>query len=91
MHGRYGTQIYGKYGFLDSFNPTLTATSAPLKHGSIDPKMGWVDGDYLGIDQGAIVVMMENWRTGLVWSTMQRNPHIRRGLQRAGFTGGWLG
>jgi len=53
--------------------------------------MGWVDGDYLGIDQGAIVVMMENWRTGLVWSTMQRNPHIRRGLQRAGFTGGWLG
>ncbi len=90
MHGRYGTQIYGKYGFLDSFNPTLTAASAPLKHGSIDPKMGWVDGDYLGIDQGAIVVMMENWRTGLVWSTMQRNPHIRRGLQRAGFTGGWL-
>ncbi len=90
MHARYGTQIYGKYGFLDSFNPTLTAASAPLKHGSIDPKMGWVDGDYLGIDQGAIVVMMENWRTGLVWKTMQRNPHIRRGLQRAGFTGGWL-
>ena len=90
MHGLYGTQIYGKYGFLDSFNPTLTAASAPLKHGSVDPKMGWVDTDYLGIDQGAIIVMMENWRTGLVWTTMQRNPHIRRGLQRAGFTGGWL-
>ncbi|PTQ66158.1 hypothetical protein C8J45_1011026 [Sphingomonas sp. PP-CE-3G-477] len=90
MHGRYGTQIYGKYGFLDSFNPTLTAAATPLKHGSIDPKMGWVDNDYLGIDQGAIVVMMENWRTGLVWTTMRGNPHIRRGLQRAGFAGGWL-
>jgi hypothetical protein len=90
MHGRYGTKIYGEYGFLDSFNPTLKDASAPLKHGSVDPKMGWVDGDYLGIDQGAIVVMMENRRTGLVWKTMQRNPHIRRGLQRAGFTGGWL-
>jgi hypothetical protein len=90
MHGRYGTRIYGKYGFLDSFNPTLKDSSAPLKHGSVDPKTGWVDGDYLGIDQGAIVVMMENRRTGLVWKTMQRNPHIRRGLQRAGFTGGWL-
>ncbi|RZT55299.1 hypothetical protein EV283_2098 [Sphingomonas sp. BK036] len=90
MHSQYGAQIYGKYGFLDSFNPTLTTASAPLKHGSVDPRLGWVDTDYLGIDQGAIVVMMENWRTGLVWSTMQRNPHIRRGLQRAGFTGGWL-
>ncbi|MES3091639.1 glucoamylase family protein [Sphingomonas aerolata] len=90
MHARYGARIYGKYGFLDSFNPTLTATSVPLKHGSVDPASGWVDDDYLGIDQGAIVVMMENWRTGLVWTTMRRNPHIRRGLQRAGFTGGWL-
>ncbi|WP_031394537.1 glucoamylase family protein [Sphingomonas sp. STIS6.2] len=90
MHARYGARIYGKYGFLDSFNPTLTATSVPLKHGSVDPAAGWVDDDYLGIDQGAIVVMMENWRTGLVWTTMRRNPHIRRGLQRAGFTGGWL-
>ena len=90
MHGRYGAGIYGKYGFLDSFNPTLTATSAPLKHGRIQAGVGWVDGDYLGIDQGPIVAMMENWRTELVWRTMRRNPHIRRGLQRAGFTGGWL-
>ena len=90
MHTRYGRGIYGKYGFLDSFNPTLTAASAPLKHGSVKPGVGWVDGDYLGIDQGPIVAMMENARTGLVWRTMQRNPHIRRGLQRAGFSGGWL-
>ncbi|WP_121115327.1 glucoamylase family protein [Croceibacterium ferulae] len=91
MHRRYGAGIWGEYGFLDSFNPTLTATSQTLQHGRIVPGVGWVDGDYLGIDQGPIVAMIENMRTGLVWETMRRNPHIRRGLQRAGFTGGWLG
>ncbi len=90
MHTRYGRGIYGRYGFLDSFNPTLTATDARVKHGRIVPGVGWVDGDYLGIDQGPIVAMIENHRTGLVWETMKRNPHIRRGLTRAGFTGGWL-
>lgn len=90
MHARYGRAIYGKYGFLDSFNPTLTRADAPLQHGRVVPGIGWVDGDYLGIDQGPIVCGIENWRTGLVWRTMRRNPHIRRGLERAGFTGGWL-
>ena len=52
MHARYGKGIYGRYGFLDSFNPTLTRPDAPLKHGRIVPGVGWVDGDYLGIDQG---------------------------------------
>lgn len=90
MHARYGSAIYGKYGFLDSFNPTLTVPRAPLKHGKVVPGVGWVDVDHLGIDQGPIVCMIENWRSGLIWKTMQKNPHIRRGLQRAGFTGGWL-
>ena len=91
MHQRYGEGIYGKYGFLDSFNPTLTDPKAPLKHGQILPGTGWVDKDYLGIDQGPIVAMIENQRTGLIWKTMQKNPHISRGLERAGFRGGWLG
>ncbi|MFC3580505.1 glucoamylase family protein [Sphingomonas hylomeconis] len=90
MHRRYGRGIYGQYGFLDSFNPTLTDPAAPLKHGRIVPGIGWVDGDYLGIDQGPIVGGIENYRTGMIWRTMRRNPHIRRGLLRAGFTGGWL-
>lgn len=90
MHDRYGSAIYGKYGFLDAFNPTLTAPPEPLKHGEIVPGIGWVDKDYLGIDQGPIVTMIENHRTGLIWKTMRRNPHLRRGLLRAGFTGGWL-
>jgi hypothetical protein len=50
----------------------------------------WVDGDYLGIDQGPIVLMIENHRSGFVWTVMRRNPHIQRGLRRAGFRGGWL-
>lgn len=90
MHARYGAGIYDKYGFLDSFNPTLTRTERPLQHGKLVPDVGWVDGDYLGIDQGPIVLMIENLRTGLIWDVMRRNPHIRRGLERAGFTGGWL-
>ena len=91
MHDRYGSAIYNQYGFLDSFNPTLAGTHAPITKGRIVPGTGWVDDDYLGIDQGPIVAMIENWRSGLVWQTMRRSPHIRRGLRRAGFTGGWLG
>lgn len=89
MHRRYGAGIYGRYGFLDSFNPTLVEAET-LKHGRIVPNVGWVDGDYLGIDQGPIVAMLENHDSGLVWATMRKNAHIRRGLTRAGFSGGWL-
>ena len=89
MHERYGKDIYGEYGFLDSFNPSFTFAEAPLQHGRITDS-GWVDGDYLGIDQGPIVLMIENHRSEFVWKVMRRNPHIQRGLQRAGFSGGWL-
>jgi len=89
MSTRYGSNLYAQYGFLDAFNPTLRTTEE-LKHGRVDPKQGWFDVDYLGIDEGPIVAMIENHRSGLVWKTMRRNPHIIRGLQRAGFTGGWL-
>ncbi|MEZ4983693.1 MAG: glucoamylase family protein [Saprospiraceae bacterium] len=46
--------------------------------------------DYLGIDQGPILIQLENYQSGLVWELMKRNPYIIKGLQRAGFTGGWL-
>jgi hypothetical protein len=91
MKERYGSKLYQKYGFLDSFNPTITAPPPfPLLHGTIDPELGWFDGDYLGIDQGPIVLMIENYRTGLIWEVMKKNPHLVRGLRRAGFSGGWL-
>jgi hypothetical protein len=54
------------------------------------PGVGWFDTDYLGIDQGPILAMAENLRTGLVWRTMRKNPHVIRGLRRGGFQGGWL-
>lgn len=89
MHRRWGGHLVSKYGFLDSFNPSLTV-AVRTQHGKVVPGVGWFDGDYLGIDQGPIVAMIENHRSGLVWKTMRRNPHIVRGLKRAGFTGGWL-
>lgn len=90
MHARYGHAIYGRYGFFDAFNPSFTWTDVPLKHGDIVPDVGWVADDYLGIDQGAIVLMLENHRSELLWRVLRGNPVIRRGLERAGFTGGWL-
>jgi hypothetical protein len=54
------------------------------------PGAGWVDVDYLGIDQGPIVAMIENHRSGLVWRVMRKSAYLRRALERAGFTGGWL-
>jgi hypothetical protein len=89
MHRRYGAAIFGEYGFYDSFNPSFTF-DVPLKQGRRVPGGGWVATDYLAIDQGPIVAMIENYRSGLVWRVMRTNPHIRRGLAKAGFTGGWL-
>jgi hypothetical protein len=89
MVARWGGELYGPYGFRDAFNPTFTF-SAVLKHGRVVAGKGWFDVDALGIDQGPILAMIENQRSGLVWRTMRKNPAIVRGLVRAGFTGGWL-
>ena len=89
MRERYGDNLFTKYGFLDSFNPTLDV-NVPLQHGRVVPGVGWFDGDYLGIDQGPIVAMIENYRSDLIWRTMRKNPYIVAGLRKAGFSGGWL-
>jgi hypothetical protein len=86
MYHRFGASIYGEYGFRDAFNPSF---GAPGRLPSADDA-GWVDPQYLGIDQGPILVMIENYRSELVWRVMRANPYLRRGLERAGFTGGWL-
>ena len=62
-----------------------------LRHGRNVPDFGWVAGDYLGIDQGPILTMIENYRSALVWRVMRKNLYLRRGLEQAGFSGGWLG
>ncbi|MEO5987555.1 MAG: glucoamylase family protein [Candidatus Eisenbacteria bacterium] len=89
MRARFGANIYNRYGFVDAFNPTLDL-DVPVHHGRVVPGVGWFDTDQLGIDQGPIVGMVENLRSGLVWRTLRRNPHVVRGLRAAGFTGGWL-
>ena len=89
LQATYGNLIYSTYGFVDAFNPTFTLPiRTPL--GRVDRTRGWFDTDFLGIDEGPLVAMIENYRTELVWTTMRRNRYIIRGLQRAGFAGGWL-
>ena len=83
-------RLFDRYGFKDSFNPSFTYTGAKIETGSVDPKHGWVAKDYLGIDQGPILLQAANYRDDLLWRYMRRVPAIRRGLLRAGFTGGWL-
>ena len=89
MNRRYGDYVYSKYGFLDAFNLSFSF-DGPLNHGRSVPGFGWVDGDYIGIDQGAICAMIENYRSNMIWRVMKRNEVMRRGLARAGFAGGWL-
>lgn len=91
MLDRHGARIFRKYGFADSFNPSFTYADARSKAGTVDSKLGWVARDYLGIDQGPILLQAANYRDEFIWRHMRRVPAIRRGLERAGFTGGWLG
>ena len=87
----HGSRIFDKYGFKDSFNPSFTYTDKKLETGSVDPQHGWVATDYLGIDQGPILLQAANYRSEFVWKFTRQVPAIRLGLKRAGFTGGWLG
>ena len=90
MAERYPALWTDDYGFRDAVNPTFTFEDVQIKRNSEVTPYGWVDHDYLGIDQGPILIMAENYRTGLVWETLKRSPYLVRGLQRAGFEGGWL-
>jgi len=70
------------YEFDASFNPTFPHTSKEL-HSWISP---WI----FGLNQGPILLMIENFQSELIWKTIQRCPYIVAGLKRAGFLGGWL-
>jgi hypothetical protein len=90
MLQRFGPRIYSKYGFFDSFNLSFDYEDVPLSTGQRIAGWGWVDTNYLGIDQGPMLAMIGNHRSESVWKAMRRNAHLRRGLERAGFKGGWL-
>ncbi len=71
MYDKYGDKgLWGKYGLKDAFNLTVN----------------WYDKDYLGLDQGPIVIMIENFRTGLVWKYAMKDPVIQKGLKVLWFT-----
>lgn len=65
-----GDRLWGEYGLYDAFNPT----------------QGWVAGSYLAIDQGPIIIMIENHRTGLLWDLFMSCPEVQAGLDKLGFT-----
>lgn len=73
-------EITSEYGFKCSYNPTFTSGG----------RKGWISQGYYGLDQGPIIMMIENYRSGFIWRLMQRCPFILSGLRRAGFRGGWL-
>lgn len=82
--------LYDRYGFQDAINPSFTWTDKKLEVGRINGAHGWIGTDYLGIDQGPILTQAANYRDDFVWRHTRRSPEIRLGLERAGFTGGWL-
>ena len=71
------------YKVPSGFNPTLA------NEGGFGPD-GWISDARFGLDQGIMVLMVENYRSGLVWEIMRSCPQIRTGLRMSGFTGGWL-
>ncbi len=74
---------FNSYGFKASFNP-----SHPGEPGN--PYGWWVSPWHFGLNQGPIVLMVENYRTGMLWQLTRKCQYIVDGLHRAGFTGGWL-
>lgn len=90
MHTQYGEHLFKRYGFLDSFNPSFDFADVALRHGSVVADVGWFADDYLGIDQGPILLMAENYRNGLIWNVMRNCEYLQEGLRKAGFSGGWL-
>lgn len=64
-----GDRLWGRFGFTDAFSEDAD----------------WFSNAYLAIDQGPIVAMIENHRTGLLWSLFMRDPDVQAGLRRLGF------
>lgn len=75
-------EMTSTYGLKCSFNPTFQDGDAVGR--------GWISKGYYGLDQGPIVLMIENYRSGFLWHLMRKCGYITTGLRRAGFTGGWL-
>ena len=71
--------ITGEHGYKCTFNPTFRTRAG-----------SWVSHDHYAIDQGPVVLMIENYRSGLIWRLLRSCPYFVNGLRKAGFSGGWL-
>ncbi|MBN2189589.1 MAG: hypothetical protein JW728_00055, partial [Candidatus Aureabacteria bacterium] len=69
MLSEYGERIWTKYGFVSAFNPGKN----------------WFSSDSIGIDQGILFLMIENYRTGNVWKEFMENKNVEKGMMLAGF------
>lgn len=69
FHEALGERLWGRFGFADAFSEDAD----------------WYSETYLAIDQGPIVAMIENYRTGLLWSLFMKDPDVQAGLRRLGF------
>ncbi len=69
LYENLGDKVWGEYGFYDAYSETAN----------------WYPKRYLGIDQGPIVVMIENGRTGLLWNLFMSCPEVNQGLKKLGF------
>jgi hypothetical protein len=70
----YGDRIWARYGFVDAFCPS----------------QNWYADTFLAIDQGPIIIMIENYRTGLLWKLFMSVPEVQMGLRRLDFTSPYL-
>lgn len=78
MRDRYPEMVAGG-SYASSFNPSIDCDGR-----------AWVSDGIFGLDQGIVVMMIENHRSGLPWRLMRQCPYVRAGLLSAGFRGGWL-
>lgn len=78
--GRLYPEMLSGEQYRSSFNPTLAGAGRPA----------WVSAGHFGLDQGIVVMMIENHRSQLIWRLMRDCPYVGTGLRRAGFRGGWL-
>jgi hypothetical protein len=69
INQKYGKSLWGPYGYFDAFNPTLN----------------WFNKEYIGIAQGPVLLMIENFRSGLVWNYVMKDSVIQNGMKRLGF------
>jgi hypothetical protein len=72
-------KMESEYGLVCSVNPTFPSRAR-----------GWISHNHFALDQGPVILMIENYRSELIWRLMRGCPYIVTGLRRAGFKGGWL-